>query len=628
MFFSAFFSALLLLCGGAAATETKAAPHRITTKAPPRQQTPVAHLKATPSVIQHSGDSVTIAWTGVMKACPTDTISMFIEPHRDTEQGFLSVTNSAGTWTQGFGSVSMPLVNVRAAVRFAYVSRCLPFVAVELASVHVTFADLFEPTQLHLALTQRNSEMRMMFTTAAPPKQLVPIAEVQALDASFQPSGPVRQFNGTSHTYAAKDMCGQPANKSGNYIDVGVFHDVLVTGLLPAAIYQYRVGVTNLTMSQWRPFVAAPRVGADVSVDIVMFGDMGVQTPFEHPSQFQNWGVQQQYGAPGSVYLIERYVAEGVPTFKSAAAKSHHTDTAETTRLRNVARRWGAQGGVHAPTVSPRLVLDIGDISYARGLGVLWEYFMDSIDNAAGSAPFMVGVGNHEQDYPGQAFNPPDSGYGDDSLGECSVPYGNRFHMPSPDSTPLPVGRTRNMWYSFNYGPVHFTFMSSEHDFLIGSPQYKWIEADLAAVNRTLTPWLILLSHRPFYTASAGGQSDTLNTLLRQQIGALAHQYKVDIVFTGHVHTWERTCGVNEHGVCQTRDEDGVVYIVGGCAGNDFQVAWVNEAFASHVILPPWSVFVTIEHGVSEMRANGTNLELIYIASRRGEVHDRVTLSK
>lgn len=616
---------LLICCVAAAAAQGENAQVHAKAKA---LNSLSASIKASPSVLAKSGDVVTIAWSGVKYACEADTISLFVEPNRDVEQGFLSVTNSANSWQQGHGSVSMRLVNVRSEVRFAYVSHCLPLFPVELASVHVRFADLFEPTQLHLALTKINSEMRVMFTTAKPPTGLLPLAQVQALDSSFQPTGTVRQFLGSSHTYTARDMCNSPANRTGNYIDVGVFHDVLVTGLLPAGLYQYRVAVQNLSFSDWRPFVAAPRVGADIEIDVVMFGDMGVQTPFEHPAEFQNWGVEQQFGAPGSVYLIERYVAEGVPTFKSAAAKRHFDDQAETARLRNVARRWGPSGTVHAPTVNPRLVLDIGDISYARGLGILWEYFMDSIDNAAGSAPFMVGVGNHEQDHPGQAFQPPGGGYGDDSLGECSVPYGNRFHMPSPNGAPLPVGRTRNMWYSFDYGPVHFTFMSSEHDFLIGSPQYQWIEADLAAVNRTLTPWLILLSHRPFYTASAGGQTDSLNTLLRQQIGALAHQYDVDIVFTGHVHTWERTCGVDMHGVCQARDEDGVVYIVGGCAGNDFQVAWANEAVASHVILPPWSVFVTIEHGVSEMRANGTNLELIFIASRRGEVHDRLQLSK
>lgn len=581
-------------------------------------------LKASPATIATSGDLVTLSWKGVSTACALDTISIFIEPHSHNEVGFLNVTAApSGTWASGYGAVSMPLVNVRAPVRFAYVARC-GSQPQELAAVHVAFADLFEPTQIHLALTARVSEMRVMFTTAR--TSLAPTAQVQALDGNYNPTGPLMSFTGSSTWYNASDMCESPANLPGNWIDPGSIHDVLFTGLAPATLYQYRVGVAGLNTSDWRPFVTAPLVGTSDTVNIVLFGDMGVQTPFEHTAFWMGYGVEQQFGAPGSVQLIERYVAEGVPTFVSTAAKNRFAQHASVQRLRNMARRWGSAVG--AASVAPRVVLDIGDISYARGSGVLWEYFMASIDNAASSAPFMVGVGNHEEDWTHQSFKPPGSAYGQDSLGECSVPYGHRFHMPSASGVPMPPSRHRNMWYSFDFGPVHFVFMSSEHDFLVGSPQYSWIQADLAGVNRTQTPWLVLLSHRPFYTVSAGGQDDMLNTFLREQIGALARKYKVDIVFTGHVHTWERTCGMDTPGVCAPRDEDGTVFIVGGCAGNDFQSAWMNLAVFSHVVFPDWNVFATEQHGLSEMQVNSTHLELIYISSRRGEVHDRLVLRK
>ena len=76
---------------------------------------------------------------------------------------------------------------------------------------------------------------------------------------------------------------------------------------------------------------------------------------------------------------------------------------------------------------------------------------MQSIQNAASQAPYHVGIGNHEADYPNQVifielccwlfakrpflinsqpFKPPNVNYGDDSLGECGVPYGARFTMP------------------------------------------------------------------------------------------------------------------------------------------------------------------------------------------------------
>lgn len=37
---------------------------------------------------------------------------------------------------------------------------------------------------------------------------------------------------------------------------------------------------------------------------------------------------------------------------------------------------------------------------------------------------------------------------------------------------------------------------STEVDFSKGSPQYTFIEADLKAVDRSKTPWIILNGHR------------------------------------------------------------------------------------------------------------------------------------
>jgi acid phosphatase type 7 len=45
-------------------------------------------------------------------------------------------------------------------------------------------------------------------------------------------------------------------------------------------------------------------------------------------------------------------------------------------------------------------------------------------------------------------------------------------------------------------GPIHFTVMSTEHDFRKDSDQYSFIASDLAAVDRTVTPWLVFAGHR------------------------------------------------------------------------------------------------------------------------------------
>jgi hypothetical protein len=54
-----------------------------------------------------------------------------------------------------------------------------------------------------------------------------------------------------------------------------------------------------------------------------------------------------------------------------------------------------------------------------------------------------------------------------------------RFHMPgdeAADNAPF--------WYSFEYGSVHFTVLSSEHALEPGSKQHRWLADDLANVDR------------------------------------------------------------------------------------------------------------------------------------------------
>lgn len=94
-------------------------------------------------------------------------------------------------------------------------------------------------------------------------------------------------------------------------------------------------------------------------------------------------------------------------------------------------------------------------------------------------------MGNHERDWPGQGLP-----YGTiDSGGECGVPYTARFPMPTS-------GQREQPWYSFDHGPVHFAVISTEHHYTEGSPQHAWLAADLAGVERSRTPWLVLVGHR------------------------------------------------------------------------------------------------------------------------------------
>ena len=71
----------------------------------------------------------------------------------------------------------------------------------------------------------------------------------------------------------------------------------------------------------------------------------------------------------------------------------------------------------------------------------IWEQWHALIQPYSTLVPYMVGIGNHEQDHttggskdpsgaPGEGFHPLWGMMTDDSQGECGVPMYRRFHMP------------------------------------------------------------------------------------------------------------------------------------------------------------------------------------------------------
>lgn len=71
------------------------------------------------------------------------------------------------------------------------------------------------------------------------------------------------------------------------------------------------------------------------------------------------------------------------------------------------------------------------------------------------------------------------------------------------------------------------------------TPQYKWLEAELPRVNRSETPWLIVLMHSPWYNSYNYHYME--GETMRVMFEPWFVKYKVDLVFAGHVHAYERS---------------------------------------------------------------------------------------
>jgi hypothetical protein len=127
------------------------------------------------------------------------------------------------------------------------------------------------------------------------------------------------------------------------------------------------------------------------------------------------------------------------------------------------------------------------------------------------------------------------------SVVDTNPPF--RALKPSVPPQPLsPLPPNGIFWYSFDFGPIHFTIFSSEHNFTRGSTQYAWLRQDLHAVNRTRTPWLVVSSHRPLYTSEKYPDDLVVVEHLRAELEPLFLNARVDLYLAGHYHSYERTC--------------------------------------------------------------------------------------
>ena len=111
----------------------------------------------------------------------------------------------------------------------------------------------------------------------------------------------------------------------------------------------------------------------------------------------------------------------------------------------------------------------------------------------------------------------------------------------------------------------------------LAEPQYIWLNATLARVNRTETPWLILIGHRALYcTKTDDGECNSEAETLRDGflgvefgLEALCLAHGCDLVWSGHTHHSERTWPVAKGTATQLNyvEPRGPVYIQSGIAG-------------------------------------------------------------
>ncbi|XP_062018579.1 purple acid phosphatase-like [Rosa rugosa] len=206
-------------------------------------------------------------------------------------------------------------------------------------------------------------------------------------------------------------------------------------------------------------------------------------------------------------------------------------------------------------------VLFVGDLSYADNYpnhdNHRWDSWGRFVERSVAYQPWIWTAGNHELDFAPE-------------IGETKPykPYTHRYHVPYKAS-----GSTSPLWYSIKRASSHIIVLSSYSAYGKYTPQYNWLEEELPKVNRTETPWLIVLVHSPWYNSYNYHYME--GETMRVMYEAWFVKYKVDVVFAGHVHAYERSERVSNiaynivNGICSpVKDQSAPVYITIGDGGN------------------------------------------------------------
>lgn len=226
--------------------------------------------------------------------------------------------------------------------------------------------------------------------------------------------------------------------------------------------------------------------------------------------------------ATGSPY--DYTVTSTVPPSDSASATSTFTTAPETGQSFSFVAYGDTRTDfkAHAEVVAairnsePDIVIHTGDLVETGSYNEWGPQFFTPACELMKNTPMFPVMGNHEGD--GTWF---------------------REFFSLPDN---------EQWYSFTYGCVQFIALDTTSTYSEGSTQYEWLvdELDPSAT------WRIVYFHHPPYTRTDTHSDDPA---VIDNLVPLFEQYKVDMVFSGHSHAYERYC------------HNGIYYIVTGGGG-------------------------------------------------------------
>jgi hypothetical protein len=124
-------------------------------------------------------------------------------------------------------------------------------------------------------------------------------------------------------------------------------------------------------------------------------------------------------------------------------------------------------------------------------------------------------------------------------------PYYSIFSLPKTGEAGGLASGTE-AYYSFDYGNIHFVCLDShESNRAVGGPMLTWLEDDLMS---TAQQWILAFWHHPPYSkGSHNSDTETQLIQMRTNVLPILEAHGVDLVLTGHSHSYERSFLLDGH---------------------------------------------------------------------------------
>ncbi|MGL4420447.1 MAG: LamG-like jellyroll fold domain-containing protein [Gemmataceae bacterium] len=238
----------------------------------------------------------------------------------------------------------------------------------------------------------------------------------------------------------------------------------------------------------------------------------------------------------------------------------------------------------------PHFVLHCGDVVDDGASRRMWtdDLFKPCWELFGRVAVFPT-IGNHEKNHP---F------------------YYQYFALPKPE-----------YYYQYRYGNAEFFSVDSNslRDLSPKGEQYRWLDDAMAKSTAT---WKIVYHHHPAYSSDSDdygntwkGGSTAGDPRLRD-LAALYEKHKVDIVFNGHIHLYERSWPIRGGKVDL---KNGVVHITSGGGGGKLEdFAPTPNTFKAESRVDYHFCYLTVHEGTLNFKA----------FDHEGRLFDTMTINK